>query len=86
MNDLILFDNPDEVRFIRLYLTRSGQVEYLIRSELIDDEGKCHRAEKHYRSKQLSQMRTIVQRLTEKLSERGIEKKKININSILMTF
>lgn len=86
MNDLIVFDNPDEVRFIRLYLTRSGRGGYLLRSELIDGEGKCHRAEKHYRSKQLSQMRTIVQRLTEKLGERGIEKKKINTHSILMSF
>lgn len=86
MNDLIQFENPEDVRVLRLYLTRSGRGGYIVKSELIDQLGKCHRAEKAYRKKQFNDMRVIIGKLVDKLTERGIPKNKISCESMLMRF
>ena len=86
MNDLIQFDNPEDIRVLRLYLTRSGRGGYIVKSELIDQLGKCHRAEKTYRSKQFNDMRVIIGKLVDKLEVRGLKRNQISFESALMNF
>ena len=86
MNDLIIFDNPEQVKMVRLYLTRSGKGGYLLRSELVDMDGKASRSEKRYPKKQFMGMKVVVQKLLEKLKERGLTKRQLTFESALMNF
>ena len=84
MNDLIVFDKPEEVKLLRLYLTRSGQGGYLIRVTQIPFEGEVKQLEKFYRGKTLGQMRPIVERLLLKLRSRGLEGRQFSMESSLI--
>ncbi len=86
MNELLIFETPEEVKIIRLYLTRSGRGGYLLRAEVIDQNGKARKAEKHYPRKVFGEMKVIIKRLLGKLETRGLKRNQISFESALMNF
>ena len=86
MNELLIFETPEEVKIIRLYLTRSGKGGYLLRAEVIGQDGKAQKAEKRYPRKVFGEMKVIIQRLMGKLELRGLKRNQVSFESALMNF
>jgi hypothetical protein len=86
MNELLIFETPEEVKIIRLYLTRSGKGGYILRADVVGQDGKANKAEKRYPRKEFGEMKVIIQRLLSKLETRGLKRNQISFESALMNF
>lgn len=86
MNELLIFETPEEVKIIRLYLTRSGRGGYILKGDVIDQNGKAQKAEKRYPRKEFGEMKVIIKRLLDKLETRGLKRNQISFESALMSF
>lgn len=85
--DWIKFEDGEQVKSLHLYLARAGNGGYILKSEVIGNDGKVtDRSEKRFPRKELNDMRFIIRDIYLDLKWRNLPLEKVSLGTNLMNF
>ena len=85
-DELITFENPEDVKSFWIYCFRGGPSGYIIKTECIDNNGKVTRAKRSLPKVQFKTATAAVYKLIDMVKETGLTKNKIRLESPVMKF